>query len=1130
MPYLSLSKGSTNIYAADMDGAVLAYVHSTSNTNLWTPTLAANPQLNNNTTAGAGGLVNRLRDYILRSVNGSVTNYTLYGADGSLRLFQFMKFNSGVITNARPYLLQWTDNRGNYYTFAYDTNPADANFGQMQRIQCSNGNYLCFDYDIYGHMIDAYSGDGRWMYYVYDEYGDLVTVTLPDNTTRSYQYQHGTQAISGGSATYSTHLIVEEDKPDGREVINAYDSQRRVTNQLSTAGSDLNPIRTATFIYTNNFVLTNSYTNTITGTTYVIDGNHHTNRYDYSNNLITKVTDPLGQTIQQTWYPNVTNAPGYPRSLLQVVDKRGMTNLFQYDGNGNVTNKITIGDLTGDGISTQTATNTAVYNTNSLPLEMTDPAGNSVMIVYDPVFTFLPQQTIRYAGATPVSTNYTIYGNATNVVINGSLTQTNTAFGLPVRQIQAYGSADAATNDLAYNGNGFPIQSIRYSGTADPNVINTLIYNERGQMVNQVDALGAVTSFDYDALNRPIEQDNFDEFGNVLSWNFIYYTDNGEVSWIDGPRYNPEDYVFYDYDGAGRRTTEIHWRSEANGAGTGVGAPAGYNLYAQSFYQYDVLGNLTLAVDPRGAMTTNKWDALCRLAQRTHLDTDGITVLSTESFGYEPGGQVKYYTNALGGVSTTLHTTTGKPEYRNNPDGSTNAWRYYLDGRIYRETQGNGAYWQTTYDDVNRITTRAFYSTAGVSEATNSVQLDRRGNVIQRVDEGNNAFTTVFDGLDRAKVVAGPAMVSVGSIITWPGNPPSNFTNVLQEINTNFYDAAGRVLTIVNALGEATVTTFDALKRTTSIKVYSPSGSLVREKYFAYSADHNSVTVRDGSGTGAISHTTWTDNDGHTVLAVAYPSANTNEFTLNGYDLAGNLISSQHDSSTGGTVATWTTTSTGYDGLNRPITRYDRDNALTTTAYNPMSEATNRTVPGGLQWQASYNCAGQLTNEQNFANGNVTRATTYNYFPSGTPFTGLLQSKTDGRSVTCAYSYDDRLRVTTNAYSGLLSEQNLTTSWQYDSRNNVTGITEQFASNNIGTASAIQRVRDAYGLLASESVTGGSVAYGAYQNWDAAGQPRAIGVVLGPVPSRPAIAWRWCPRRSRTPADCPGKRSRWTGR
>ncbi len=1101
MPYLSLSKNSTNIYAADMDGAVLAYVHNTNaaSTNLWTPTLAANPNLDNNTIAGVGGLANRLRDYIQRSVNGSVTNYTLYGADGSVRVFQFMTFNSGAVTNARPYLLQWTDNRGNYYTFSYDMNSADANFGQMQRIQCSNGNFLGFDYDVYGHIIDAYTGDGRWIYYNYDEYGDLVTVTLPDNSTRSYQYQHGTQTVTGGSAIYSTHLIIEEDKPDGRALVNAYDSQRRVTNQLSTAGLDLNPIRTATFIYSNNFVFTNSWTNTITGYTLAIDGNDHTNRYDYTNNLITKITDPLGQTIQQIWFTNNAPAPGYSRSVATRIDKRGLVTQFQYDSNGNVTNTIVTGDLTGDGITSQTATNTAAYNTNCLPVQITDPIGNSVVTVYDPVFTFMPEQVISYAGATPVSTNFMFYGNATNVVVNGNTTQTNQAFGVLTRLIRAYGSADAATNDLAYDGHGFIIQSTLYTGTGDPNVINTFFYNERRQMVNQVDALGAFKFFDYDALNRPTEQENFDEFGNALSWSFNYYNDNGELTWVDGPRYNPEDYVFYDYDGMGRRSTEIHWRSEAKSDGSGVEAPAGYNQYAQSFYQYDALGNLTLAVDPRGAMTTNTWDSLCRLVQTKHFDLDGVTVLSTEGFSYEPGGLVQTHTNAVGGIAVAIYTDTGEPEYRSNPDGSTNAWRYYFDGRVNKEIQGNGAYWQTTYDDVNRISTRVFYSAAGVPEATNSIQLDRRGNVVQQVDAGANVFTAAYDNLDRAKIVAGPAIVTVTSYQL--GNPPSGqlyyTTNVQQQISTNFYDAAGRSMTNVNALGESTVTARDALGRATSYHIYNPSGVLVREKYMAYSPDHNSVTTTDGSGASAIVNTIYTDNDGHTVLAIAHPSANATEFTLNQYDLAGNLASAQHDSSASGALTTWTTTSSAYDGLNRTIGKMDRDNALTTYMYDPMSDVTNRTMPGGLQWQAAYNNAGQILQEQNYGNGTTTRTTTYSYYSSGSPLAGLLQSKTDGRGVSCTYSYDDSLRLTSMAYSGSLPEQNLTTTWQFEPRGYVTGITEQFASTNTGPATSISRSFDPYGQLASESVNGGSFSYGTTQSWDAAGRRTQLGLGYG---------------------------------
>ena len=1097
MPYLAVSPGGTNIYAADMDGAVLAYVQTSTNVNVWLPNLAANPQLNNNTTAGAGGLVNRLRDRLVETTSGSTNNYTLYGADGSVRTFQTMTFNNGILNQTRPYLQKWTDSRGNYYTFTYGTNSTQPNFGEVTRIQCSNGNYLGFDYDIYGHIIDAYSGDGRRLIYDYDQYGDLVTVTLPDATTRSYQYQHLTQAVTGGSAYYSTHLIVEEDKPDGRELINAYDGQRRVTNQLSTAGVDLNPIRTATFIYANNFNITNSYTNAISGYTLILDGNGNTNRYDYTNSLITKVTDPLGQTIQQAWYADNATAPGYPRSVATRTDKRGLVTQFQYDSNGNVTNAVATGDLTGNGITSQTATNTAVYNTNNLPVQMTDAAGNSLVTVYDPTFNFMPQQIVRYAGATPVSTSFMLYGDATNVVVNGNTTQTNMAFGLTTRQIRAYGSTDAATNDMVYDGHGFITQTVRYTGTGDPNVINTYFYNERGNPVFQMDSLGAYVFQDYDALDRPIEKENFDESGNPLAWSFNYYNDNGELNWIDGPRYNPQDYIFYDYDGAGRVTTEIHWLSEANSSGTGVQAPSGYNLYAQSFYQYDPLGNLTLKVDPRGAKTTNTWDTLCRLVQTTHLDVDGVTVLSREGYSYEPGGQVQSYTNALGGVTTTFYTITGKPESRFNADGSTNAWRYYLDGRIEQEIQGNGAFWLTTYDDVNRITTRAFYSAVGVLEATTSTQLDRRGNVIQKVDANGNVFTTSFDDLDRPKLAAGPAILTVSQYTGSGMNPGSTnityVTNLVQQAVTNFYDAAGRAVTNINALGESTVNKLDALGRPVSTQIYGATGALVREKYFAYTADHNGVTVTDGSGATAISHTTYTDNDGHTVLSISYPVSGNLDYIWKDYDLSGNLDYEEHDTSPGGG---WTFASYAHDGLNRLTSETNRDYAVTAYAYDPLGDLTNRTIPGGVQWDAIYNNAGQVLQDWLVGtDGSGTRTNTYTYYSSGNPFAGLLDITTNERGVVSTYSYDDWLRQSsvtrTDPYYN-----HTDTFWSYDPRGFVTNIVEQNTGNGTGPdPKVVSRTFDAYGQMSSEIVTlNGASFSSASQSWDSAGRRTGLGI------------------------------------
>jgi RHS repeat-associated protein len=1095
MPYLSVGEGATNIYAADMDGAVLNYVRTATNASVWLPTPAANPQLVNNTEAGAGGLVNRLRDRLVQTVNGSVTNYALYGADGSVRLFKVMTFDNGILNQTRPYLLQWTDSRGNFYTFAYGTNPSLPDFGQVRRIQCSNGNYLGFYFDIYGHIIEAYSGDGRRVLYVYDLLGDLITVTLPDRTTRQYAYAHSTQAVTNGSVVtqqpYSTHLLVEENKPDGRVLVNIYDSQRRATNQLSAAGADLTPVRTASFVYANNFNLTNYYTNQITGYTLVIDGYNRTNRYDYSNGLITKVTDPLGQTIEQSWYPDNATAPGYPRSVSLRKDKRGLSTQFLYDSSGNVTNSIVTGDLTGGGILTQTATNRATYNANCLPTQTVDPAGNGTVIVYDSSFVFLPQQVIRYAGAAPLSTNFITYGSVTNTFAQGGTTQTNLARGLPIREIRAYGSPDAATNDVAYDGHGFRTQTIAYTGTSDPALTNWFFYNERGQMVDHIDGAGALLHFEHDAMGRQTEQWAISEDGELLSWNFTYYNDNGELQWTDGPAYGPEDYVWCDYDGAGRLSTEIRWRAEAKPDGTGVQAPSGYDLYAQSFFEYDLLGNRTRAVNPRGAATTNAFDALNRLAKRSSLETNGA-VLATETFSYEPGGLERFHTNAIGGITQTEYTTTGQPRYRLNPDGSTNAWRYYLDGRVRRDIQRNGAYWETTYEDASRESTKIFYTAAGTALATNSTALDRRGNPIETVDAAFNVFTNFYDGLNRLRVAAGPSTTVVSSDCGADPFCGRYVTNVLRQMTTRLYDAANRTLVVSNALGEKTVTATDMLGRVKSVQTFAADAATpLRVTTTSYSPDHHSFTVTEGSGANSVVSTTFTDNDGNTVLSVGYPETGKCAFTRREFDLAGNMVHEERDSSSGGTVTLWTQSDYAFDGLNRMVGKTDRDSADMSLAYDPANNLTNRTMPGGLKWSAVYNSAGQqLQNWLVGTDGSGTMSNTFAYHAAGHPAAGLLYTRTDGRGTIATNFYDHWLRLTNTTRSIGSPYGNLTTIWAYDVRGLATNITEMNYGDATGSdPKVVCRTFDAYGQIVSETVTlNGNLISSAGQAWDVAGR------------------------------------------
>ena len=1095
-PYLC--QASNLIYAAELDGTTLAY---RSTNGVWKVLAQDNPTLNNNSTRGIGSTAN-LFNSVLTMTN--VTNYVINAPDGSVRTYQTMSFpivsSTNVLNRTRPYLVTWADDAGNSALFFYGTNSMADDWGQLNRINMTNGNTLVFKYDFYGRLIQAIAGDGRFVNYQYDTYGDLTAVTLPDLSQCQYQYQHYTYTSTNGTNhADSYHLISQEITPNGRVLANNYDAMRRVVTQASTVGTNLMLVTNAYFYYTNNINTNNYLTNQyVSGITRVEDVFHNPTLYYYTNNLITNTVDPLGGTNLAVWFlDSQTNLTGYyPRSLQYSVDKRGLTNQFYYDSFGNVTQSVYSGNLTGEGLVSQTATNTTSYTNNNLPFIVRDPSGNGIQYSYDGADQFRPLQAVLMTGSTPVVTNYFYYTNVTQV---SSLGVTNQAFGLRWRIVNG-----GATNDNVFNGNGFPVQTKQYPATTDtpdtdPAVVHNLTYNQRGQLVQDQIVGGGLSQFDYDPMGRMISRQSFDQVGNTLSQEFFYYNRNGQLEWYDGPRANPQDYVNFVYDGAGRVIQQIKARSQAKSDGSGVESPAGNNQYATTFQTFDGFGNLTSVIDPRGALTGYSYDALGRMTKRLSFDLNG-SALKTNQFAYEKGGLMASVTNGLGGVSRVLYTSTGKPYYLSTPDGATNGVTYYLDGRIKRQIQGNGAYWQTTYDDVNLITTRVFYTSTGTALATNSVQTDKRGNVIRKTDAAGNAFTTQFDCLDRVKVSAGPAIVTVtatggGPGIGGSGGSTTYTTNILQHCITNSFDAAGLTLTTANALGESSVSQFDAIGRIISGKVYSAIGTLVRERYWSYSADHNAVTVTDGSGGGAISGTTWTDNDGNTVLSIANPAPGVSEFTLNQFDLSGNLVSTRHNSSANGAITTWTTTALAYDGLNRLTQKVDRDGATNVYAYDSMDNLITQTMPGGaLQWIGSYVNSGLIVQEYNSSGGAGTRTNVYSYFGAGSPFAGLLQTKTDGRGVVGTYAYDAWLCPTNLAYSGSFNEQSLTASWQYEARGYVTNLTEAFNSTNTGPATTIARSFDAYGQLATESVNAGAFGYSSGQGFDAAGRRNQLNI------------------------------------
>ena len=1077
-PFMSVATNTPEMYEAEPDGSVLAFVPTSTNANLWIPPFAKNPQLVNNRKQGVGSTANLFLTTIVETNQSGITNFYLYSPNGDVRTYQVESFSiSNVISRTRPYLTSWRDSRGNSLMFSYGTNWQNADYGQLSRVDSSSGAYIQCSYDTDGHILSILSNDGREVDYQYDDLGDLVTVTLPDASQINYQYAHGYQSVTNKYTAnkksykiitkqpYSLHLLTTKTDPDGNILENTYDSQRRVVVQVASAGTAGALVTNAIFNYTNNFVLTNSVTNTVSGTTYVADAFGYVTVYNYTNSRITLITDPLQQTVVQNWYDdNSTNLPGYsPRSLYQTKDKRGLWTTFQYDNFGNITNSVLSGNLTGAG-GTQTATNITLYNTNNLPVITVDALGNSNVFRYDPVYYFQPKEIVAYRQGQAITTNEIFYGSASNVVTYGNTLWTNVSMGLPLSLVRAYSSTDAATNQWAYTGSGFVTNEIDYTSTSDPAITNLLFYNGRGELYQLTDAAGRNYTCDYDGLGRVISEEAFDSGQSVgMFWQNFYYNHSGEITWFDGPQYNPEDYVWYDYDGAGRKVSEVHWRSQAAPDGSGIQAPSDNTLYSITTYNYDPFGNLIEQIDPVGNYSVMAYDKIGQMTSQVFYDASN-NALATNLMSREPGGNVANFTNSLGGITQTLYTQTGKPYFRQNADGSTNGWLYDTVGRVLKENEPNGSYWQTTYYDANRTIVRQFYNSIGSLLAVTTNVFDRRGNLITNVTPQGGVFFYVYDGQNRLKVAGGPAAGGASA----------------QQIDYTYYDGAGVFVTNIDLVGRKTITKSDAIGRPISVQTYdmNDSGALDSSQTFSYSPDGHAITSTIGTGFNAISKTVISDSYNNPVLTQTYPGSSTTNYSITIYDLAERVATNQDEL---GRI-----TSLAYDGLGRVSTKILPDGATIANTYNGEGGLISMAMPGGLTWSGTYNSANQRIGEQLNSGASISRQFT-NLFNSTGPNIGLLQSTIDlGRLVTNTFAYDAFRRTTTVTATGHQTWQALTTTYQYDNGGLTTNYTQ---TSGINPTTSVSRSFDGYGQMINEQVAiGGTVQNSFAQNWDAGGR------------------------------------------
>ncbi len=212
-------------------------------------------------------------------------------------------------------------------------------------------------------------------------------------------------------------------------------------------------------------------------------------------------------------------------------------------------------------------------------------------------------------------------------------------------------------------------------------------YDEKGNLVSQVDAIGRCFKYAYDANRNKV----FEELvGSNVHTNYTYDFSN---RLIKEEQVHPHITLVtqHSYDYLGNRISTIDHRGH------------------QTRYSYDDFGRQTSVVYPDGATTSKAYDVL------------GHCISEVDAHGHS---------------TTTQFTIRGAPIAKNYPNGSSERWEYHLNGNLSKKWERNGLCQHYHYDGLNRlIRVESFDPSGQLVSKTEDIyhgsqlryQIDRRG-------------------------------------------------------------------------------------------------------------------------------------------------------------------------------------------------------------------------------------------------------------------------------------------------------------------------------------------------------------------------------------------------------------------
>jgi RHS repeat-associated protein len=900
-----------------------------------------------------------------------------------------------------------------------------------------------YSYDVKGQLVAETDWEGHVSQKEYDSLGRLVTQVneLAEVTGFRYETVDAASVIPGMTGKLAKDTVID---PLGRESFTYRDSMGRVVVEKLPAVTQFKPDGSRPKL---------SY--------------ERRYEYDFEGNQ-TKTIDEMGYEVSYTY------GPGGQRIKKITDDGAGGAAVFEwrYDAAGNLIK--TIDEMGGvvryeyDDFDRKIREIQEVLPVQHLLLTDYDKAGRPVRMV-DP-WGFETRHEYDALGhvakrITPSGTTEYLY-TGSGIKLwerspTGSITLTlPNALGEIFREVDPMGRLKEHTYDA---GSRRLTSKLSWPGQSEMSLFTAWKYDAKGQLTELHEAVGTplarISRYGYDKLGHRttvtdpaghITRQSYDELGRLV----VDEDATGLQRYLE---YNGKGGVVAETD---RRGTTV--RTEYNHLGLPIKKiyPLTVSESERNYetMEYDPLGRLVKAVDRRGAVAEYEYDAIGRVTASYHrisptaservrleqhsydlTDSPGgpLTArreLMTDAAGnaktltYDHGGRVTMILFKDGSFTKTLFDAEGREQYLYDEMGHITEKSYYADGTLKMVKNPLGSRLNYAYDLLgkqSRITTELGHLT--------QKNYDALGRLSTNIDALGGETRFSYDQCDNLIRVENPLQkpddpTAVRKITDYGYNTRHERTSITQYlgdpadtdpekrlVTTMNYDPEGALLTKVDPLGHETRYSYNAMGWETS-QSYPDAASpflAVQTVQKEYDAGGNLTKVtehkKDSSG-AAITDITLMSYDSMNRLA---SSNQRGELISYSYDANGNKSSV----TSGGKVTAYS-----YTYFGKPLTE-THDGKVTQFEYEPNKALKKVSYPNGASLAYSYDDAGQLTKVVNKKAGDA------------------VLSQFD-------YTYDadgNRSSETEQQHGLTTAPASVTTSYQYDALNQLTGFDETVA-------------------------------------------------------------------------------------